>query len=89
MRAENNSSTPPFFDEASARERLWRPHIGMSVQYIRGAHPQLIAAAIVTRVHSPTSVNLCVFADGLPLEHVTQVPRRSIETQAGDCWDVA
>jgi hypothetical protein len=85
MSVENNSL--PFFDEASARERLWRPCVGMPVQYLSGADPQLIEAAIVTRVHSSTSVNLCVFADGQPAKHVTHVPRRIAGTPSGDCWE--
>jgi hypothetical protein len=90
MRAEVNPSgfSSPSFDEAEARERLWRPRVGMPVRFFRGAEPQVVEAALVTRVHSPTSVNLCVFADGLPPEHVTHVPRRGVETHGGDCWEL-
>jgi hypothetical protein len=91
MRAEINppSFPPPTFDEAEARERLWRPHVGMPVRYFRASEPLLVEAALVTRVHSPTDVNLCVFADGQPPQQVTHVSRRGIETPGGDYWEPA
>lgn len=91
MRAEVHRSDfpPPTFDEAEARERLWRPYVGMPVRYFHAAEPQLVDAALVTRVLSPTSVNLCVFADGQPPQQVTQVSRRGLEAPGGDCWEPA
>lgn len=78
---------PPTFDEAEARARLWRPQVGMSVRYFHAAQPQLVDAALVTRVHSATSVNLCVFADGQPPQQVTQVSRRGLEMPGSDSWE--
>jgi hypothetical protein len=90
MRAESNpSSVPaPVFDEAAAREALWRPRVGMAVQYFPGGDAALAEAAIVTRVHSTTSVNLCVFRDGKPPEHATHVARRVADDQTGKCWEL-
>lgn len=79
---------PPSFDEAEARERLWRPRVGMPVGYFPNADSQLVEAALVTRVHSPTLVNLCVFADGQRPQHITHVPRRGGETRGGSCWEL-
>ena len=89
MRAEVHRSgfPPPGFDEAEARERLWRPRVGMPVRYFRATDPQLVEAALVTRVNSPTSVNLCVFTDGEPPHQVTDVPRRGVETPGADYWE--
>ena len=82
------SEGAPFFDEAEAREQLDLPRVGLPVQYIRGTEPQLVrAAALVTKVHSATSVNLCVFADGSPPTYVSDVPRRCAEIYSGDCWE--
>lgn len=66
------------------------PHIGLIVLYryrpgqVRAG--QLDDAAIVTRVHADGSVNLDVFADGLPDRlHFNNVPPMSDAVQS-HCW---
>lgn len=71
------------FDEVAAHGR---PRVGMSVQYKCGA---AIEAAIITRVHSPTSVNLRVLGDDSAVPtHAVNVVHRDMAPPDGEWWDL-
>jgi hypothetical protein len=71
------------FDEAAAHDY---PRVGMSVQYKQG---ETIQAAIITRVHSRTSVNLRVFGDDSAMPtHAVEVLHRAAASPDNDWWEL-
>ena len=94
MRTLGKSSSPPppglslsdiaaaEFDEVAAHGH---PRVGMSVQY---KHGTTIEAAIITRAHSRTMVNLRVLSDDSSVPtHVVDVLHRDIAPPDADWWD--